>query len=333
MIAADVIDLFAGPGGWDVAARSLGFETLGIEWDRAAAATREAAGLRTLVADIRALDPMAYRGAHGLIASPPCTDFSVAGLRRGVDGPTGKLVEQALIWATALRPEWIAFEQVPPVLAIWKEYASALAGLGYHVWAGLLRAEQYGVPQTRRRAVLMAHRSRQVGPPAPTHSAFHPLSPGQFDLGVQPWISMAQALGWGMTKRPAGTVVGAPPGPKSGQRPLDGGSGAREVYRRAVRSGEWVSMRPSTTIVGSYRPEIVAAPGWRKAGDGPRQTTEGSVVITVQDAGVLQSFPPDYPWSGPIGKQFQQVGNAIPPLLARAILAELSAVKAEGVSS
>ena len=85
----------------------------------------------------------------------------------------------------------------------------------------------------------------------------------------------------------------------------------------------WSDRRPSPTIVGSFEPDIVAAPGYRKAGDGPRQKQPGSIRVSVEEAGVLQSFPADYPWQGKKGKQFEQVGNAVPPVMAAAILAAL----------
>lgn len=319
MSASAAVDLFAGPGGWDIAARDLDISTDGIEIDAAACETRAAAGLRTLRGDVRSFRPRDFSGYDGLIASPPCTDFSVAGLRRGIDGPTGKLVEVALHWALAMRPRWCAFEQVPTVLPIWREYATALAGIGYRTWAGLLHAEQYGVPQTRTRAVLIAHRDRDVGAPEPTHSRFYPRDPARLDPGVAQWVSMAEALGWGCTHRPAGTVASC--SDKGGGRALDGGSGAREVYKRAIASGQWAWLRPSTTIVGSFRPDIVAAPAYRRAGDGPRQSARGSVMLAgPHEAGILQSFSHDYPWRGSDTKRYQQAGNAIPPLLARAIL-------------
>lgn len=84
----------------------------------------------------------------------------------------------------------------------------------------------------------------------------------------------------------------------------------------------WVTAWPSPTIVGSFAPDIVAAPGYRKAGDGPRQNATGSIRVSVQEASTLQSFPYGYPWQGSKTKQYQQVGNAIPPRLALHILAE-----------
>jgi DNA (cytosine-5)-methyltransferase 1 len=75
-------------------------------------------------------------------------------------------------YAAELRPRWIALEQVPPVLPIWQYMADRLRGLGYRPWTGILSAEEYGVPQTRKRAILVASLDGRVGPPAPTHQAY-----------------------------------------------------------------------------------------------------------------------------------------------------------------
>lgn len=341
---SSAVDLFAGPGGWDVAACELGIDSLGVEIDHAACLTRKAAGHRTLEGDVSWWEPKDYTGMDGLIASPPCTDFSVAGLRRGIKGKTGALVAVPMRWAEVILPRWIAWEQVPPVLPIWQEYAVALQGLGYKTWTGLLHAEQYGVPQTRKRAVLMAHRDFQPEQPTPTHSRYYPRDPRRLDPDVLPWVSMAEALGWGRDNRaerpssePAPTVHfgGRSDDVSWAERPSPTVVGTRRSSKgmligRQLAEGEgtnvggWGYERPSTTIVGSFRPDVVAAPGCPPAGSGPRQNTLGSVRVTVQEAGVLQSFPADYPWRGTKSKQYQQVGNAVPPRLALVVLSALS---------
>jgi DNA (cytosine-5)-methyltransferase 1 len=249
------VDLFAGAGGWDVYCTELGIDVLGIETDGQACETRAAAGFRTLQADVSKLDPADYP-CDVLIASPPCTAFSMAGkgkgrdaltvfataiqrLRAGAsldrdwldsqcDDPTAHLVLEPLRWALALQPEWIAFEQVPPVLPLWRLMDDVLRERGYSTWTGVLEAERFGVPQTRERAILMASRTGQhVSPPVPTHQRYVSGEPARHEMTLDgellPWVSMADALGWGMTARPGLSISHA------GQ---DGGSGARASIER-----------------------------------------------------------------------------------------------------
>jgi len=407
-----ILDLFAGPGGWDLAARELGIDPLGIEWDDAACATREAAGLRTLQADVAGLDTVGWQ-VDGLIASPPCQAYSAAGRREGqADVPlvlqairdlvAGRdtrgelrarcrdqrslLVVEPLRWALALEPAWIALEQVPPVLPLWEVVADVLRERGYSVWTGILEAERYGVPQTRERAILMASRARHVEPPQATHQRYVPGEPARHDHTLEgevlPWVSMGRALGWveGEVPAPAPTVSGggteagggvevfagrdarrraalatsrgAGLVERYGDRParqhdepaftvtgktrsaewVETGNftaverdadGARSCPSRVpastaeLQSADWPAARPATTIAGDSR---VFQPGGHHT---PGAQSENAVRVTVEEAAVLQTFPPDYPWQGSRSAQFTQVGNAVPPLLARAVLSML----------
>lgn len=213
-----VLDLFAGPGGWSEGLRSLGIDELGIESDQWTCRTRDAAGHETLQADVTALDPSTFDDVAGLIASPPCPAFSSAGKREGSrdipnllahivacgqDGwvpavgpwehPESPLTLEPLRWALAITPRWIVCEQVRQVLPIWKQTARALELNGYATWAGILNAADYGVPQTRLRAFLIASRERdRVGGPTATH--YDPRRGG--GLFGTPWVTMAEALGW-----------------------------------------------------------------------------------------------------------------------------------------
>lgn len=345
--ADQVIDLFAGPGGWDVAARRLGFEPLGIEWDKAACETRRAAPMPTLQADVASLDPNDFAPVEGLIASPPCPTFSAAGngagkhdkphiiacaheLAAGFDSryqythlvkdERSLLTLEPLRWALALRPRWLAFEQVPAVLELWSLFGALLAeAAGYHIATGILNAEQYGVPQTRKRAILVGSLDGPVSLPEPTHSRYYSRDPKRLDAGVSPWVSMAEALGWGMTARPSYTVTGGGTD-TGGAEPL--GNGSRKGMTRERDSGRWalrMSTQPNSAVrlVGEGSPTL--AFGHDSASCVWTDGTE-RVRITSEEAAILQSFPREFPWQGTKTKRFQQVGNAIPCGLAEHVL-------------
>lgn len=119
------------------------------------------------------------------------------------------LVVSPLAYIYHYSPTYVAFEQVPPVLPVWEAMAVQMRPMGYSVWTGYLHSEQYGVPQTRKRAYLLAKRDLawQASPPTPTHSRYYSRTPEKLDAGVLPWVSMAEALG-NLVDRPSPTVTG-----------------------------------------------------------------------------------------------------------------------------
>ncbi|HEU4461257.1 MAG TPA: DNA cytosine methyltransferase, partial [Solirubrobacterales bacterium] len=206
--------------------RELGYTAVGIEVDRWACATARAAGHERIEADIAALDPEEFAPVWGLIGSPPCQAYSTAGknlgrfdkerviacaheLAAGHDSraehlaacrdPRSLLTVEPLRWAVALRPRWVALEQVPGVLELWSLFAGLLAANGYDATAGVLSAERYGVPQTRKRAYLVASLDGPAELPTPTHRSYNPRRPDEVreeERDLRPWVSMADALGW-----------------------------------------------------------------------------------------------------------------------------------------
>jgi DNA (cytosine-5)-methyltransferase 1 len=220
-----ILDLFAGAGGWEEALRMLGLSALGIETEPWACETARAAGHERLQADVAELDPLQFKGVWGLVGSPPCQAYSTAGKglgrldkplliacahelaagedsrkawREGCRDQRSLLTVEPLRYALALRPRWIALEQVPAVLELWSLFAGLLGACGYHATAGVLSAERYGVPQTRKRAFLIASLDGPVRLPEPTHRSYNPRKPGVPDdeRDLLPWVSMAEALGW-----------------------------------------------------------------------------------------------------------------------------------------
>jgi DNA (cytosine-5)-methyltransferase 1 len=376
-----VLDLFAGAGGWEEGLRPLGLSALGIEWDKWACSTAEAAGHARLQADLAALDPQDFAPVWGLVGSPPCQAYSTAGkglgaldkplviacaheLAAGNDTRAVRLADcrdrrslltvEPLRFALSLRPRWVALEQVPAVLELWSLFAALLATHGYHTATGVLRAECYGVPQTRRRAFLIASLDGPVELPAPTHRSYDARrrETPACERDRRPWVSMAQALGCD-----GRGVVHTNNQTSSGRRPcglsrplrapahtLDTASGSwtfhdhqwlfRNRPRRpaclrapdlpaptilAQRHQDWVRHRAATTVACDSR---IAKPGHKRNASTPGSPgrSEGAVKVTVAQAAVLQGFPADYPWQGSRCRQFQQVGNAVPPPLAKRVL-------------
>ncbi|MGW0995322.1 DNA cytosine methyltransferase [Streptomyces sp. NPDC002523] len=275
-----VLDLFAGPGGWSHALAVLGVRDIGLEWDEWACKTRAAQGQLTIRTDVAMYPVWPFLGkTTGLIASPPCQAWSMAGKRLGLldqplvhqavaDLATGRDTreqllascrdERSLLAAEPMRylhalhqhgqPEWVAMEEVPDVLPLWRQYAAILRSWGYSVWTGILNAADYGVPQTRRRAILLASRTRTAEPPPPTHAkAAEPES--LFGPGRAQWVSMAEALGWGATDRPVPTVC-AGGGPGGGPEPFP--SGSRKTLTDARDRGTW---KPQSALVLQSRRE------------------------------------------------------------------------------
>lgn len=286
-----IIDLFAGPGGWDEGAKMLGLKTVGLEWDHAACRTAVAAGHPRIRTDVALYPTAPFVGkATGLIASPPCTDFSTAGAMRRLDGVSGRLVTEVLRWSEDLRPNWIAAEQVPAVLPIWQQYARRLGALGYSTWTGILNAADYGVPQERKRAILLATKGGVAAPPPTTHAA-EPLA-DLFGTSLAAWRTLAETCGL-----PVGCVY------DSGQNSRAAGGGTV----RYVRSCD----RPSGTITGQTLSQWVIHGGDRRK-------------LSTADGAALQTFPAEYPWRGSREEIAQQIGNAVPPLLAAHVLAALT---------
>ncbi|MFJ9570610.1 DNA cytosine methyltransferase [Streptomyces bacillaris] len=363
-----IVDLFAGPGGLDIAATIMkdeGVESIGVEWDDATRATRAAAGLLTTdVRDVAALGPCdpSVVEATVLTGGPPCQSFSVAGNRKGhqalddvlrlatrladhedetsfdvawkevkaetdamSDDRTG-FVLQPLRWVMEAklkrgRPyEVIVLEQVPTVLPVWKHFADILRRTGYAAEAHVLHTEDFGVPQTRRRAVLIAqfdpgNEHRKVRFPEATHQRYrkgverlppiHDHRDGSLFRtsgsggDVEPWVSMGDAL---RATRTSEFVMVS-----------NYGSGGDPKNRGRRESGE-----PAPTITGKVRRNRLYPLRKNGAGEIVIRDDEQLPRLSPAEAGLLQSFPAAYPWRST--DVAQQIGNAVPPRLSLHIL-------------
>jgi len=332
-----IVNLFAGHG-VDVGARMAGLpDGVGFELDGDTCATRAIHGMPTIRADVSTwpLEPLRGR-VSGLWASPPCQDWSLAGSRTERAGRTGWLVDEPLRWAEALEPEWIVCEQVPPALKVWKSHVERLEELGWSTWAGILNSADYGVPQTRKRAFLLARRGRPPVPPRPTHVAPKNRDPqlSLLDAERRPWVTMADALGWPSSAevrswRGAGMVArhGTRP-PCMGDQPaptLTTAPGRRWKILHTNRGQREDGSRQVIDALANPAPTFTARSGgqWkieRRPGRPSSQFSKDPVRVTLAEALTLQSYPAGFAVAGSKTSRFRQVGNAVPPLLARRIL-------------
>lgn len=295
-----IVDLFAGIGGWAHGAALLGLpDAIGVERDVHACAARRAAGLLTVRADVSMMR-VPHR-ATGITASPPCTAYSTAG-KQGASTYLDEIVTAVLLrswserpctdpnvwlvlevgrWVDEARPHWLACEQVPGVLPVWRAYAETLDALGYATWAGIVDAVDYGVPQERRRAVLLA--SLDVEPTAPVRARYGPRTAGEaLGLGPEWEINTGRAWKKGGTRMDAQRRRVTEPAPTVSSR--------RQQWW-LIRRGAW----PTTRVVSEQ--ELAVLQGFDRdvplaGGARDRYRQIGNAVPPPLAAAALRSVVP-----------------------------------------
>ncbi|HEX4805493.1 MAG TPA: DNA cytosine methyltransferase [Conexibacter sp.] len=292
-----VLDLFAGCGGLAAGFEAQGFETVGYEMDADACSTYNA-NLSGRCEQVFLTPETEFPRAPVIIGGPPCQPFSVGGRQLGLaDARDGFPAFIAAV--EQVQPQIWLFENVRGLFYRNKSYLTEitdqLRGLGYVVSMRLLNARDHGVPQNRERVIVVGHRGTFEWPiPAPGP----PVTAGEAlgDLAYQVPID-AKFLTAGM----------------------DAYVARYERASRCVRPRDLHLDRPARTITCR---NIAGATGDMhriRLADGRRRR------ITVREAARLQSFPDWFRFSGPETSQFNQIGNAVPPMLAYHLAASIRA--------
>jgi DNA (cytosine-5)-methyltransferase 1 len=312
-VGPDVLDAFAGPGGWDVGASIIGMDAgafLGIEVDKQAASAATAAGFRRMVADIADVDPQDYPGVTGFICSTPCPTFSNSGKRQGIEEI--QIVLDVITHAGSVDCD-CSWESIATELAAASDPRTALAAQTIRFALGLpnlewLAFEQVATPATVYMfediaAELMADfegvdvftlDAANLGLPMRRNRVFL-VANRYWPTGIAdsspacvrwPARSMANVLGW----------------------PAD-----EKVRTRGNRRATGGNLFAAGGI------------GWcvtEKARSWVREST--GEQLTPADAGLLQGFPRDYPWTGSRTRMFRQLADVVTPPCAAAVLGTAS---------
>lgn len=280
-----------------------------------------------------------------VVGGPNCQGVSAMGLRNAED-PRNLMFKEFLRLVSELRPEWFVMENVPGLTHknnrdLLREIMAELAALpGYRVEADVLLAAQFGCPQYRYRLFLIGTRTAApIRFPNPTHAY---VKPGQAPLlpALPPYLAVGDVLR-DLERIPPNTTV-------ADMTPAGAGAVVHnhvvfsledENRKRIVCVGEGEDWR---AIPISHLPERYFATRacdqkgayGRMAWDTPAFTITASAgnvsagpfthpslnrSISVREAARLQGFTDDYVFAGEADSLYRQIGNAVPPPLARAV--------------
>ena len=244
-----------------------------------------------------------------VIGGPPCQSFSILGDRKSTNDPRGKLAFEYARFIRELKPSSFLFENVPGILTVnkGKDWADLLSFFeketGYHIKWAKLNASDFGVPRYRTRVVAVGFKNKKALErftwPKPTH--------GSDDSGLKSvppsWMALDQVADLpNHVLRLHGDRVA------TRYSTIEPGGRDRKDHTDRIHP-----LRPSGTVLvgsgaGGGRPFI--------------HPTEHR-HITVREAARLQSFPDWWVFAGGPTAAYRQVGNAVPPLLARAVALQI----------
>jgi DNA (cytosine-5)-methyltransferase 1 len=366
-----VVDLFSGAGGmsWGFKALQDHFRIVGAvdaEKGKPGRGRSEGSspmcnqtyarniGVKPLAHDLGLIQPRRLAADLGiptealdvLIACAPCTGFSQKQAVNHVeDDERNILVRRVAAFVEVLRPRVLVLENVKELLRGRHRHhfaylRSALHKVGYEVWAGIHDLSHFGLPQRRQRALVIASNLGSV-PPLVVEAPAAPTTVREAIGHLPPVEQGVPHPGDPMHVCPRHTpAVDA----RIRAMPPDGGSWgdiAQSNPDLLIRS--MIGKRP-----GSF-PDVYGRLWWDQPartitrecahpGNGRFLHPEQHRMLTVREMSILQGFPPDYEFIGPLTARYNQIGDAVPPLVARriagyvaTILAQANAVNRESV--
>ncbi|WP_026349880.1 DNA cytosine methyltransferase [Bordetella sp. FB-8] len=323
MPATKAIDLFAGAGGLSLGLKMAGWDVqVALEIDADAINTHRAnmPEVRHLCDDVRDVDFAEFKNLGLVAGGPPCQPFSVSGKQLGMKD-LRDMVPQFVRAVKEAKPTAFLMENVHGLTtAKFRPYLESkireLRKLGYDVHWKVLNAADYGVPQNRLRLFI-------IGVPKGIPFAFPEPTHGPHSEGQVPYATVRNA------------IQGAP---------VDTPNNAKVVYcknpilRKSPHAGMLLNGKgrplnldgPSHTIpasAGGNRTHILDPNGELTAyhqhlvaGGSPRVgEAKGCRRLTVRESARIQTFPDWFEFSGQRSRQYSQVGNAVPPMLAKVV--------------
>lgn len=290
-----------------------------------------------------------------LVGGPPCQGFSknVPRKNRYLEDPKNLLVKSFLDYCEVLQPKMILIENVAEMKngfeeAYSQEIINRLQEEGYTVTTAVLNSADYGIPQRRRRAFFMANRyGIQFSPPRPTHAPIEKSINRTIDLFAQPThVTVWEAIGdlpnvehgqgveltcyrskphneyqalMRKNKQEVKNHIARKLTDKQYERlaSISPGQGHKDLPIHLQTKGGYSGAygRLTKDMIAPTITRWVFHPGSGRWGH-----PEDIRTITIREVARIQSFPDDFDFVGSYNDQAGQLGNAVPPLLAQAIV-------------
>ena len=296
-------------------------------------------GLRPLSADLAVASPKEISDYFSftaddvdvLISCAPCTGFSQKQSRNQIlDDPRNQLVERTAVYAEAWRPKYVIIENVKELLRgrhkhHFQGLHKNLTDLGYDVFAEIHDLKDFGLPQSRKRSLIVAKLEGTIHLDLPRVNR---------EKTVRDAIAHLPELEAGCV-HPDDPMHACPSmTPHSLERmkaiPKDGGSWTDLTEDQAhLRIPSMTRKKP-----GSY-PDIYGRLSWDKVaptitrecsspGNGRYSHPEQDRLLSVREMALIQGFPEDYFFEGALSSKYRQIGDAVPPMIATMIANAIS---------
>lgn len=304
---AEMIDLFCGAGGMSLGLKLAGITPrLGVDRSKHCVSTYarnflEARAIQADVADLAPRDVLRHVDSKArlvLAGCPPCQLFSQLHRSRGPVGPEFRSYLQLI---EEISPWCLVFENVPLIRSYpdaWGALLKTLDRLEYHVRHQVVCASDFGVPQYRKRLILIAART-PIDIPEPPRAS--PRSVRDAIGGMpehDPSIPNHETL-----KLAPQNLARMRATPRDGGTSKHPGASFRDSYARMY----WDRPAPTiTTRCVSFSNGRFGHPEFDRA-------------VTVREAATLQGFPSDFVFEGGVWESARQVGNAVPPPVSHAV--------------